>query len=93
MLSIAPWHFRFLVGGVEIVASLWCAFYRLFGSNIIRELSLFEKTPIVAAPLLRLYRSLIALSWFEQPTTASYLSLTESAEEHQTRFRKIRNNA
>jgi hypothetical protein len=95
LLNLAPWHFRLLVGAVEIFASMWCVFFRIFTLRMIGrqwEITIFEKVPIVAAPLLRLYRSLVALSWFEQPEVLATLGVTETAEARQERFRELRHN-
>ena len=94
MLTLAPWHFRLLVGTVELFASLWCMIYRFFTcgrSSPMAEMTAFEKTPIIAAALLRLYRSLVALSWFEQPEALALFGCAEMAEARQERFRRLRN--
>ncbi len=69
-LKMAPWHFRFIVGGVEITASCFCLAYRLAYRDFdpAGEMKAFEKVPVIAAPLLRVYRSLVALAWFESST-------------------------
>lgn len=72
LLALAPWHFQFLVGSIEAAASLWCWTYRLFHrqkTTPSQELAAFEKLPVIAGLLLRVYRSLIAVDWFEQAET------------------------
>jgi len=90
LLDLAPWHLRLLVMTVEILASLWCVIYRLGHAgrrNPAEEIATFEKFPLISAPLLKLYRSLVALSWFELPEVSSSLGLHETREQRQQRFR------
>ncbi len=95
LLQIAPWHLRLMVGCAEIAASLWCAIYRVThgGKNIGDELSAFAKIPVIAPQLLRVYRSLTALCWFEQPSALAALGTGENLEARQARFRAARNGA
>lgn len=91
LLQLAPWHFRLLVGSLETLASLWCYAYRLIRRQKItlpEELAAFEKIPVISGLLLRVYRSLIAIDWFEQPETLKAFGITEMPEEHQIELRK-----
>lgn len=95
LLNMAPWHFRILVGGVETIASLWCVVDWLLHAaraDAAREMSGFAKIPVISAPLLRLYRSLVFSSWFEQPAVLAAFG-AESAEARQARFRQLRQSA
>jgi hypothetical protein len=96
LLAIAPWHFRLLVGPVEMLASLWCWLYRFRQDgpiNMLQEIAAFEKIPLIGVPLLRLYRSLIAISWFEDPEVLTSYGIPESAEARQEIFRQKRDEA
>jgi hypothetical protein len=95
LLELGPWHFRLLVGGVEIAASLWCVVYRFLhkGCSAADEVKAFAAVPVIAAPLLRLYRSLVAMSWFEQPAAMQACGLSETPEARQAHFRAKRSEA
>ena len=96
LLALAPWHFRILVGGIELVATLWCIAYRLLHKapvDYAQEMAAFAKLPLIATPLLRLYRSLLALSWFEQPEVMSALGLRETLPARRDHFRSVRQGA
>ena len=95
LLNLMPWHLRLLVGGVELAASGWCILDFLFHGarvNPARAMHSFEKWGIVAPPLLRLYRSVCAVSWFEQPEVLLSQEL-ELPEQHQERFRQLRDKS
>lgn len=87
LLNLAPWHFRILVGGVECLASLLC---RLCPVTQAQQIKIFERIPVISPPLLRLYRSLVAISWFEQPETLKAYNIQETPQDHQNRFRSLR---
>ncbi len=96
LLRLAPWHFRLLFNGVEAVASLWCVLYRLTRAGRTdhrQETEAFAKLPLISAPLLRVYRSLLALSWFEQPEILPALGVTKALEQRQKDFRAKRDAA
>jgi hypothetical protein len=95
LLKLMPWHLRLMVSTAEIAASLWYLFDWLAHpgkSDFARGLRNFEKAPFLAPSLLRLYRSLVAASWFEQPEILSAFNL-EPREARQTEFRSLRNKA
>jgi hypothetical protein len=96
MLRLAPWHFRVQVGMCECAASIWCGLRRLrHGGRPMPEdeMRSFAICPVIAAPLLRLYRSLVAIGWFEQPEVMAVYDIEETPEARQTRFRRIRSEA
>ena len=93
LLDAAPWHMRFLIGTAEIMASLWGYGFRFYNNKTsapLAELQVFEKIPLLAAPLLRVYRSLAAMAWFEHPLVLAHFGLNEKADRRQARFRQIR---
>ena len=96
LLRMPPWHMRILIGGVETAASLWCLIYGLFRlgrATWTEEIEAFAKMPVISTPLLRLYRSLVAIGWYEQPIVLQAYGIAETPEEKQERFRGIRNKA
>lgn len=96
LLTLAPWHFRILAGGVELLASFWCWVYRLSHEskpNAAQEMAAFEKIPVIAAPLMRLYRSLVAIGWFDDADILAHYGITEPPEARQERFRRKRGEA
>ncbi len=96
LLNIAPWHFRILVGTVEVLASFWCFLYRSYHNgqhNGVKEVAAFAKVPLISAPLLRVYRSLVALSWFEQPDVLKTYGIEKTLEQRQEHFRQLRRSS
>lgn len=94
LLTIAPWTFRILVGGIEVVASLWCFGYRFYHKKKTKpldEVQNFEKLPLISGPLLQVYRSLAAMAWFEHPLVQAYYGIYEKPEEQKNRFGQTRN--
>jgi hypothetical protein len=95
LLPLMPWHTRFAVGCVEIAASLFC-----YGDNLVhggqadpaRTMRSFAMVPVISSPLFRLYRSVVAASFFEQPAVLAALGI-ENPELRQDRFRAIRDKA
>lgn len=93
LLKAPPWHLRLLICGVESAASLWCILYRLMRLGAVdpaQEIKAFSRIPVISAPLLRIYRSMLALSWFEQPENLAALGITGTMEQRQERFRERR---
>ena len=94
LLTLAPWHFRLLVGSLEAIASLWGQGFRLYyrkTTTPLTELQAFEKLPLISAPLLRIYRHLAALAWFEHPLVLAHFGIYEKAEMKQISFHEMHN--
>jgi len=93
LVQLMPWHARFAVECVEIAASIFCLLDQLFHggkTDPARVMRNFAKVPLISSPLLRLYRSVIAVTFFEQDAVLSALGV-EKPEIRQDRFRQIRN--
>jgi hypothetical protein len=94
LLRLMPWHAAMVVGGAEVAGSFCCIWRRLFhpgNPDPRREIGLFAKMPVVATPLLRLYRSAVAASWFEQSEALAAFGL-EALPARRERFRRLRSD-
>ena len=95
LLRLMPWHGRIAVGGVEIVASLFCWLDLAFHSghsDHARTMRNFTKVPVISSPLFRLYRSVVAATFFELPVVLTALGI-EDPQSRQERFRATRDKA
>lgn len=92
LLDLAPWHMKLWLGSLEAIASLWCAAYRFYNkkkANPKKELEIYETFPLIASPMLQVYRRLAAMAWFEHPLVLAHYGIAEKAEARQNRFRQM----
>ncbi|HXB54087.1 MAG TPA: hypothetical protein VN461_04840 [Vicinamibacteria bacterium] len=95
-LAMAPWHLRIGVNVLTLCLTAWLSIY--LGLTRLRAIThdmgeraieLFERMPNPAPGLVRLYRSLAMLAFYDHPIVMALMGI-ESSEERQTRFRELR---
>jgi len=85
-LGLAPLHVRFGVGVLSFPLAFWIA---LFGTGP-KALQRFQSLSAPTAAVLRAYRSLSAVAFFEHPVVAAAIGVDETPEARRREFQALR---
>lgn len=85
-LGLAPLHVRFGVAILSFPLALWIG---VFGVNA-KSLRTFQSLSAPTAAVLRAYRSLGAVAFFEHPAVAAAIGVDETPEQRRRAFQERR---
>lgn len=91
-LAAAPFHVRAVTATIGAVLWIWLGLGGLTGGKPANLLAAFESLPGPGQVVMRLYRSLALLAFYEHPLVEAGLGI-EAPGERQARFRALRETA
>lgn len=91
-ILLAPAHVRAGVIGLSLMLGLWLAAASMLNRSAARiawAFSVFQKLPMAGPAVIRVYRSMTVLAFYEHPVVAAAMGV-EDAADRQQQFRAAR---